>query len=329
MRPSDYGWKQVHQKEYWLSMKKFVTGYCVVCSKALEDPVSLTTNMGPICRNKANELLAKSLPSSLGTQDSIVRLMKLSNLGESEAVQERLCSLQALFMNQQDHRTAVTEAASLLNQVTQQTSNLLCDLIRDAGYARYLSYILGLCASSADNKLLVEVSPEGNTLVRFYGVRSSHGRDLMRAAYIRFVYGGTQKGFQGCYSVNIAEKEKVEKLIGIVEEGWPFTKELDTQVAAVREALAKVEPPKPTAVEEQVAHKRVADYLMNLAGGYVLFTTPSYNKEGVEAIKAIPSRRFFPKESSPSGKPAWAVNQVWQANLEEVARKHWNLEIED
>jgi hypothetical protein len=296
------------------TMKTFVSGRCIVCSDELTDPVSLQYSIGPICRKKSNRLLATEMPSVIHTikgQQLLNALAAAALVETDNEVVLRLREISEMFFKFQDLRETVVEAAALLNRVQQQTADILCALIEAAGYKTYLGYILNICASSEENYLSVN-----NGKVFFKCVRNRSGNNELRKIGSRWVH---PDGW-------LIPTNSVEKVYDIIREFWPFSKDIEKQISAVKQQLTGSNQ---TIFVKPVEQKKVTSFLhfINVSGfDHVLFTAPKYNAEAIEEIKKIQGRRFHPAHKSVSGQAAWSVPVQEKASIEEIAKKFFDLQ---
>jgi hypothetical protein len=216
---------------------------CARCGRDLTDAASVESGIGPHCRNKANEILAKELPAAFDgdrlfhalalTQESFPEKVR----GLVGLVQKELYNSRAFNANQagDDLRKLARRLAYLLSW-THDTGvrTALLDAMRGLGFEGYASYLAGEASPAAGELQVV------NGRLFLKSTRNGYATTALRAIPGRWF------GENG-WSVPLAQ---AEALVAVVRRFWPLTP-LQSALAAVEAARSRM--PSVPAVAASVA----------------------------------------------------------------------------
>lgn len=267
---------------------------CSRCSHDLTDAVSIEHGLGPECRGKANEILAKEIPAQMNP-DRAFLVLSLAEEQFPEAAREsfrksyaKLLETKAFAIGEgagQDVRSLVRELAWLLSwEVTQGTRYALLEAIKGLGYVAYAGYLEKKASASA-----ATVTLRGERLY-LKAVRNGAGTLGMRLIWGRQFHSESEE-----WSVPL---EKAEELFAVVRRCWPLT-DLSQAEADVKAA----QRPKAFVATE---------------GDWLIVETP-YHREAINGIKALPT-----KERWWDGK-AWHIRKEHQAALTSLLSRFFRL----
>lgn len=209
--------------------------HCGVCGREFRDPVSKEAGIGPICRKKANELLAREVPNN--QFDATLLLMQLSGAdipAPARATFDRV--VEALHDrradDRQDWRRVVAQIIFVLgHRIVAKTRDTLIAIVRALGY-------VGLAA------LLAGEAADGGT------ASFADGELRMRAAVPHPVKKALPRykaqGYGDGFGVGAAFALKLEPLL---RAHFPFAEGLDEALAAAREYALRYNLPIPSTAE--------------------------------------------------------------------------------
>lgn len=237
---------------------------CGRCGKDLTDAASIECGMGPECRGKANEILAKEIPQNMSPDQAFLALsLDASQFPEAareafEKTNKKLLATKAFLVGEgvgQDVRALVRELAYLLSwQISKGTRYALLETIKGLGYPAYAGYLDKKASASAAT---FEVKGE-----RLYmkAVHNAVGVRKVNALW------GVRSEASGEWSTPLAEAEDLLKVVRLY---WPLS-DFALVVAMVQEAR------KPKAIIKELNQ-------------WILVEAP-YQREAVEQIKTLPTR---------------------------------------
>jgi hypothetical protein len=199
--------------------------HCSHCFKELTDPASRESGVGPICRNKNNELLAKAIKGNIGVAYALIEGVDVSTFpSETHAslnymkvrILDKLCtanhSNDSLLKDGVDFRTFVNKIEYVLSySIHYSQREYLIRVIENLGYIGLASVFRGE-ASRSKAKIWFE-----NGRLCLLGKHSKEGRYAFRR--IRGTYGPRYRGQELPYRVLAAN---FDAFVAVVNKYWPF-----------------------------------------------------------------------------------------------------------
>ncbi len=169
-------------------MLKKVTRQCMRCKLDLTDAASIQCGIGPICNEKATQILAKEIPIAWdGESLGAVLFLDKTHWPEDvqpifEEVWNKIVSARSFNMSAEEYLLKQKDLKEDWRIVVQQLAWLgsfvackdtvrehLATIIRGLGYPQYANFMLKLASSSA-GKLWLE-----SGFVKFFGVNNAAG----------------------------------------------------------------------------------------------------------------------------------------------------------
>lgn len=169
-----------------------VTSHCVRCKKELTDAASIQAGIGPECRQKANSILAKEMPTKWDDEGATAAFLLFcadsDNLPADHIPAFERCK-DAILTSQgfnamssaapetgRDWRPTVADLTLLASTRADLMRGHLLQVIKCLGYPQYAAYLAKL-ASASEGKVWIE-----GTDLYFTGVKNSHGRKALEKA---------------------------------------------------------------------------------------------------------------------------------------------------
>lgn len=163
---------------------------CSICQRELTDAASVETGVGPICRQRSNEALAKSFDANLGEARALVETAAskglLATVPEAQATLTAIADAVLSDAERTDWRTVIKQAEWVLshNGIGGRVRCLLQDLAEALGYHATAALwrgevVVGAASLRFDAGCLILQSPRPSAEIR----------DKMRESGWRFTPG--------------------------------------------------------------------------------------------------------------------------------------------
>lgn len=273
---------------------------CIVCGKALEDAVSLSTGWGPACRKKANEVLAKEIPANLALAQTIAAT--LADAEVPEEAKHTLSTVKADIAAGQtnDWRATVKRCAWLLSfSPSKAFQDIVVSLVAALGYVGLAGLLTGEACTGAARVWF----HEGR--VYLAGPRNAAGKAAIKAIQ-GWKFHPAAGETPACWS---APHGQVTAFLGVVAKFWPLAEGAESAL----DAAELYEPPvAPTPVQSK------AQVFVRAVAGLFEVQSP-WNPAFVAGVKALPwaSRRWNPTAK------AWEVSAAHKAALRALIETHY------
>lgn len=280
---------------------------CSICQRELTDAASVETGVGPVCRNRSNEALAKSFPADLPEARALIETAAskgiLSTVPEAQATLTAIADavLSDDAGERTDWRTVIKQAEWVLshNGIGGRVRCLLQDLAEALGYHATAALwrgdvVVGAASLRFDAGCLILQSPRPGAEVR----------DRMREAGWRFTPGPKTWAVKAANTRAIACAER------LVLTHFAGCEGVEAAVAAARGALGGGAAARPE-VEVKPVGERLA------------VRTP-YNTDFVASLKALVP---YAARSWDGAAKVWMVSRDHEPTVRDLIARFFGLSV--
>jgi hypothetical protein len=300
---------------YAASVAVLVARACTRCGHELEDPASVQSGQGPICRGFTSAVLAKEIPTAWDAEAQAGLFMLSAESFEAEGDRERFEAVYMKIMTSkganspeavtgEDARKLVRELAYLASAAPSRTVyEILIKAIRGLGYPAYAAAVSGE-SSSGEAALSFE-----NGSVYLKAVRNPAGRAALRrlGAYFSSLRGDRW----------YVPASKAEAFIAAARLYWPMVTGAEETLEAAKKATAPAPAPAPAPVATPEPVRPVEQVVFQWGSAEFLLVTP-YRGAFVAALKALPGGRRWD-----SGLRAWRIARAHEAQVRAMVAAHF------
>lgn len=282
---------------------------CAVCGKELTDAVSINEGIGPWCRHKANEVLAKEIPADLDAAAEVVAKITqvLPSVHETARPTLALALAEINAGLTLDWRETVKRLAWVASwKPTDAVKALVVELVAALGYIGFAG-LLTQEASTGEARAFLH---EGR--VHLEGPRNKAGATAIKANVkgYKFHAAGSIPGVdKATWSAPVASFEAFSKT---TQTYWP----LITGLAAVAEQIALLGDVVETTPE---APKAVVTFEDGKVGWFVLRSPKNWNF--VNALKCL---HYKDRAWNPT-LTAWEVRTIHAKHVATLVKEHYGV----
>lgn len=280
---------------------------CSICQRELTDAASVETGVGPVCRSRSNEALAKSFPANFDEAFALVCTARdkglLVTVPEAQATLTAIADaviMDADARSRSDWRTVIKQAEWVLshNGIGGRVRCLLQDLADALGYNATAALwrgdvVVGAASLRFDAGCLILQSPRPSAEIR----------DKMREAGWRFTPGPKTWAVKAANTRAIACAER------LVSTHFAGCEGVEAAVAAARGALGG------GAARPEVEVKPVGERLA--------VRTP-YNTDFVASLKALVP---YAARSWDGAAKVWMVSRDHEPTVRDLIARFFGLSV--
>lgn len=284
---------------------------CAICAKELTDAVSIDQGIGPICRNKANEVLAKQLPADLpAAQEVALKLTALVNTLPEVAHETLALAIGAVNLGLTlDWRETVKRLAWVASwKPTDEVKSLIVEVVAALGYIGFAG-LLTQEASTGEARVFFHAGR-----VHLEGPRNKAGSTALKAGVVgwKFHAAGSIPGVEkATWSAPAGSFPGFAKVVRLY---WP----LATGIDAVDEQCALWVAEHGAAPVSAPAPAALVTFEPAKSQGWFLVRSPK-NWNFVNALKGL---HYKDRAWNPA-LTAWEVRSCHEAHVTSLVQQHY------